>query len=98
MGEDSGREDGDAASALGPPLGEDNMGEPQVRTGFEVKTRSLRVNYAKTVFCDWSHQMLMTRLLYRWEMATMSITRSFLNLLSYFRLLSVDADMYEYLK
>lgn len=30
LGENSGGEDGDAASALGLPLGEDNMGEPQV--------------------------------------------------------------------
>nr|XP_046273595.1 uncharacterized aarF domain-containing protein kinase 5 isoform X2 [Scatophagus argus] len=33
----------------------------------------------------------------RWEMAAMSVTRSFLSLLSYFGLISVDADMYEYL-
>lgn len=50
------------------------------------------------MFCDWSHQMLMTRLLYRWEMAAMSFTRSFLSLLSYFGLIFVDADMYEYLR
>lgn len=49
MGEDSGGEDGDAASALGPPLGEDNLGEPQVRAGFEVKTRSLCLSYANGV-------------------------------------------------
>ncbi|XP_042290608.1 uncharacterized aarF domain-containing protein kinase 5 isoform X2 [Thunnus albacares] len=34
----------------------------------------------------------------RWEIATMNLTRSFLNLLSYFGLISLDADMYEYLR
>ncbi|XP_026156014.1 putative aarF domain-containing protein kinase 5 isoform X2 [Mastacembelus armatus] len=34
----------------------------------------------------------------RSEMAVMSLTRSFLSLLSYFGLLSLDADMYEYLR
>ncbi|XP_042362391.1 uncharacterized aarF domain-containing protein kinase 5 isoform X3 [Plectropomus leopardus] len=34
----------------------------------------------------------------RWEMASMSVTRSFLSLLSYFGLISLDADVYEYLR
>lgn len=34
----------------------------------------------------------------RWEMAAMSLTRSVLSLLSYFGLISLDADMYEYLR
>ncbi|XP_076610452.1 putative aarF domain-containing protein kinase 5 isoform X1 [Chaetodon auriga] len=34
----------------------------------------------------------------RWEMAAMSVTRSFLSLLSYFGLISMEADMYEYLR
>ncbi|XP_010739270.3 putative aarF domain-containing protein kinase 5 isoform X1 [Larimichthys crocea] len=34
----------------------------------------------------------------RWELATMSVTRSIVNLLSYFGLLSLDAEMYEYLR
>lgn len=36
LGEDSGREDWDPAQALGLPLGEGDMGELQVRAGFEV--------------------------------------------------------------
>lgn len=40
----------------------------------------------------------MTRLVYRWEMASMSVTRSFLSLLSYVGLISLDAEMYEYLR
>ena len=38
------------------------------------------------------------RLRYRWETAAMSVTRSFLSLLAYFGLISLDADMYEYLR
>ncbi|TNN31029.1 putative aarF domain-containing protein kinase 5 [Liparis tanakae] len=34
----------------------------------------------------------------RWEMAAMSATRSFLGLLSYLGLVSLDAEMYEYLR
>ncbi|KAM6903160.1 putative aarF domain-containing protein kinase 5 isoform 1-T1 [Lycodopsis pacificus] len=34
----------------------------------------------------------------RWEMAAMSLTRSFLGLLSYVGLVSLDADVYEYLR
>ncbi|XP_070702679.1 uncharacterized aarF domain-containing protein kinase 5 [Pempheris klunzingeri] len=34
----------------------------------------------------------------RWEMAVMSLTRSFLSLLSHFGLISLDADTYEYLR
>ncbi|XP_078123537.1 putative aarF domain-containing protein kinase 5 isoform X3 [Sander vitreus] len=34
----------------------------------------------------------------RWETAAMSLTRSFLSLLSYFGFISLDADMYEYLR
>ncbi|XP_059206100.1 uncharacterized aarF domain-containing protein kinase 5 isoform X1 [Centropristis striata] len=34
----------------------------------------------------------------RWEIAAMSLTRSFLSVLSYFGLVSLDADMYEYLR
>ncbi|XP_036948212.1 uncharacterized aarF domain-containing protein kinase 5 isoform X3 [Acanthopagrus latus] len=34
----------------------------------------------------------------RWEMASMSVTRSFLSLLSYVGLISLDAEMYEYLR
>ncbi|XP_039676910.1 uncharacterized aarF domain-containing protein kinase 5 isoform X2 [Perca fluviatilis] len=34
----------------------------------------------------------------RWETAAMSVTRSFLSLLAYFGLISLDADMYEYLR
>ncbi|KAM9339961.1 putative aarF domain-containing protein kinase 5 [Symphorus nematophorus] len=34
----------------------------------------------------------------RWELASMSVTRSFVNLLSFFGLISMDADMYEYLR
>ncbi|XP_032378949.1 putative aarF domain-containing protein kinase 5 isoform X1 [Etheostoma spectabile] len=34
----------------------------------------------------------------RWEMAAMSLTRSLLSLLSNFGLISLDADMYEYLR
>lgn len=35
---------------------------------------------------------------HRSEMAAMSVTRSLLSLLSYFGLLSLDADIYEYLR
>ncbi|XP_054461709.1 uncharacterized aarF domain-containing protein kinase 5 isoform X2 [Anoplopoma fimbria] len=34
----------------------------------------------------------------RWEMAAMSLTRSFLSLLSFFGLVSLDAETYEYLR
>ncbi|KAL3044275.1 hypothetical protein OYC64_004006 [Pagothenia borchgrevinki] len=34
----------------------------------------------------------------RWEMASMSLTRSFISLLSYCGLISLDAEMYEYLR
>ncbi|XP_037650766.1 uncharacterized aarF domain-containing protein kinase 5 isoform X1 [Sebastes umbrosus] len=34
----------------------------------------------------------------RWEMAAMSVTRSFLSVLTYFGLISLDADLYEYLR
>ncbi|XP_029298306.1 putative aarF domain-containing protein kinase 5 isoform X1 [Cottoperca gobio] len=34
----------------------------------------------------------------RWEMTVMSLTRSFLSLLTYFGLISLDADLYEYLR
>ncbi|XP_033493912.2 putative aarF domain-containing protein kinase 5 isoform X1 [Epinephelus lanceolatus] len=34
----------------------------------------------------------------RWEIASMTVTRSFLSLLSYFGLISLDAEMYEYLR
>ncbi|KAL6100145.1 adck5 [Pungitius sinensis] len=34
----------------------------------------------------------------RWEMAAMSLTRSLVGLLSYFGLVSLDADVYEYLR
>lgn len=36
LGEDSGGEDGAAAQALALPLGEDDMGGPEVPTGFKV--------------------------------------------------------------
>ncbi|XP_074470027.1 putative aarF domain-containing protein kinase 5 isoform X1 [Sebastes fasciatus] len=34
----------------------------------------------------------------RWEMAAMSLTRSFLSVLTYFGLISLDADLYEHLR
>lgn len=34
----------------------------------------------------------------RWEMAAMSLTRSLVGLLSYFGLVSLDADVYDYLR
>lgn len=46
LGEDSGGEGRDTAPALGLQLGEDKVGESQVRAGFEVNTRSVFVSSA----------------------------------------------------
>lgn len=55
--------------------------------------------------CDWlrSRSLVMVMMMMilpfdRWEMAAMSLTRSLVGLLSYFGLVSLDADVYDYLR
>ncbi|XP_068603148.1 uncharacterized aarF domain-containing protein kinase 5 [Brachionichthys hirsutus] len=76
------------------------MAKSAVRGWVKIQTERTgmlhRLWVVRWVRTTW--ESLKFELALRWEMAAMGMTRSFLRLLSYIGLLSVDADLYEYLR
>ncbi|XP_068188372.1 uncharacterized aarF domain-containing protein kinase 5 isoform X2 [Antennarius striatus] len=76
------------------------MAKSAVRGWCKIQAESTGMLHRLWVF-RWvrtTWESLKFELALRWEMAAMSMTRSFLSLLSYVGLISVDADLYEYLR
>lgn len=96
VGEDPGGGGGEGAGTLDLPLGQGHVGGRQIRTGFKVKKNKTKTG----IFPPLVQEPIaaVTERLCRWEMAALSVTRSVLSLLSHLGLISVDAEMLEYLR